>query len=138
MALVEVTKAIGEMVALQMKDKVDTINECEHNKLEVPVKLFFENMLQQCEKNVGCMSKILSLPIKLAKLFSNMESSTQTLAIISSFICKSLNVANHAPQSIEEKLTTMNDNITIEVVMKNVNVNSRGDLHDYTMDKDLT
>ena len=50
MALIEVRKAIGEMVALQMKDKVDTINECEHNKLEVPVKLFFENMLQQCEK----------------------------------------------------------------------------------------
>jgi hypothetical protein len=97
MALVEVTKATGEMVALQMKDKVDTINECEHNKLEVPVKLFFENMLQQCEKNVGCMSKILSLPIKLVKLFSNMESSTQTLAIISSFICKKFECCKSCP-----------------------------------------
>lgn len=50
MALVKVTKAIGIMVALQMKDRADTINECEHNKLEVPLKLFFENIFQKCER----------------------------------------------------------------------------------------
>jgi hypothetical protein len=49
-ALADATKAIGDVMVAQMKEMVGATRETEHNRLEVQLRLFSENMQYQREK----------------------------------------------------------------------------------------
>ena len=62
--IAEATKATGNVLAQHMQDITESSRELERSKIEVPLKLFSEQMEYQREK-IGGFTRVLLLRIRM-------------------------------------------------------------------------